>query len=220
VRLRRLLALVLAVGSLIFGLAACSSDDSAKSAGSAPAAADLAHASVIGEWAVKLKIDSQSPPVLDKSLKVGDEVTRQYVLEGGCNVDTVDCTVKRQSSAGESTEVWTREGPKLTYHVEAPVTLACTIDGKATPVAYDVSATFTLEVADAQQVGESWLATELAYTRDADLTPGATAAAKGCPTGKQTESGTGVPAQSSPATSAAPTTSATPTTGASQTTGP
>ena len=36
--------------------------------------------------------------------------------------------------------------------------------------------------------------------RDATLTPAA--AAKGCPIGKQTESGTGVPAPSSPATSA------------------
>jgi hypothetical protein len=212
VRFRRFVALVLALGSLALALAACG-DDSSKSAVPTPTAADLAGASVTGDWAVTLKIDSQSPPVLDDSLKVGDEVTREYVIAGGCNVDTVDCHVTRQSGAGSSTEVWTREGPKLTYHVEAPVTLPCTIDGKETPVDYNVTATFTLEVTDAQQVGESWLATELAYTRDADLTPGATAAAKGCPTGKQTESGTGVPAQSSPATTGAPTTGATQTSG-------
>ena len=63
------------------------------------------------------------------------------------------------------------QGSKLTYHVDAPVTLACTIDGKETPVDYDGSATFTLDVTDAQQVGETWLATELAYARDATLTP-------------------------------------------------
>ena len=91
-------------------------------------------------------------------------------------------------------------GSKLTYHVDAPVTLACTIDGKDTPVDYAASATFTLEVTDAEQVGETWMATELAYTRDCDADAGAAAAAKGCPTGKQTESGTGVPAPSSPAT--------------------
>jgi hypothetical protein len=205
-RRRPLLALVLALGALTTVMSACG-DDSAKSAVPTAASADLAGASVLGQWTVKLKIDSQSPPVLDSSLKVGDEVTRQYVLEGGCDVDTVDCNVKRQSSAGESAEVWTREGPKLSYHVEAPVTLACTIGGKDTPVEYTVSATFTLEVADAQQVGEKWLATELAYTRDADLTPGADAAAKGCPTGKQTESGTGVPAPSpSPSTTVSQTT--------------
>ncbi len=162
-----------------------------------------------------LNVDSQSPPVLDNSLKVGDEVTRQYLIAGGCNVDTVDCKVARQSGAGNSTERWTREGSKLTYHVDAPVTLPCTIDGKETPVDYDASATFTLEVTDAQQVGETWLATELAYSRDATLTPSATAAAKGCPTGKQTESGTGVPAEPSAATTAAPAT-----TTASSTTGP
>ena len=51
-----------------------------------------------------LNVDSQSPPVLDNSLKVGDEVTRQYLIAGGCNVDTVDCKVARQSGAGNSTE--------------------------------------------------------------------------------------------------------------------
>jgi len=200
------------VGALTVVLSACG-DDGSKSAVPVPAATDLATASVTGEWAVKLKIDSQSPPVLDSSLKAGDEVTREYVIAGGCNVDTVDCKVARQSGAGNSTEVWTREGSKLTYQVQAPVSLPCTIDGKETPVEYAVRATFTLEVTDAQQVGETWLATELTYARDATLTPTATAAAQGCPTGKQTESGTGVPAQSSPTTTAVPTTGATATTG-------
>jgi hypothetical protein len=207
------------VVALIVGLTACG-DDSSKSTVPEPTAADLASASVTGQWAVTLKVDSQSPPVLDESLKVGDEVTREYLIAGGCTVDAVQCKVARQSSAGTSTEVWTRQGSKLTYHVDAPVTLPCTIDGKETPVDYAVSATFTLEVTDAQQVGETWLATELAYARDATLTPSATAAAKGCPTGKQTESGTGVPSQSSPATTAAPSTGATETTGATGTTGP
>jgi hypothetical protein len=212
VRFGPLLALVLPISALILGLSACG-DDSSTATAPVPTADDLAGASVIGKWGVTLKIDSQAPPVLDTSLEVGDEVTREYELTGGCDVDTVDCNVKRQSGAGESTEVWTRQGSKLTYHVEAPVTLSCTIDGTDTPVDYSVSATFTLEVTDAQQVGEKWLATELAYTRDADLTPGTAAAAKGCPTGKQTESGTGVPAPASATTTAVPTTAASPTTG-------
>ncbi len=209
----RRLGSALALVALLVGLAACG-DDSSKSSAPEPTPDDLAGASVTGEWTVTLTIDTQTPPVLDDSVKAGDTLTRQYVLSGGCNVDTVDCEVRRQSAAGESTEVWTRTGAKLTYHNEAPVTLECSIDGTDTPVDYTARVTFTLEVTDAIQVGDTWMATELDYKRNAELVPGSAAAEKGCPTGTQTESGTGVPAQSSTET-----TGVTVTTVASSTTG-
>ncbi len=72
-----------------------------------------------------------------------------------------------------------------------------------------------MEITDAVQVGETWTATELAYKRTAEFAPDGAAAAKGCPTGTQTESGTGVPADTSTET-----TGGTVTTVGSSTTGP
>ncbi len=209
---------LLALVVLLVGLAACG-DDSSTSSSPAPTPDDLASASVTGTWVVTLTVDTQTPPVLDDSVKKGDTVTRQYVFAGGCNVDTVDCEVQRQSSAGQSNEVWTRTGATLTYHNEATVPLTCAIDGADTSVDHTARVTFTLEITDAVQVGEAWTATELAYKRTAELEPSAAAAAKGCPTGTQTESGTGVPAETSTETTTE-TTGGTVTTVGSSTTGP
>ena len=156
-----------------------------------------------GDWAVTLTIDTQTPPVLDDRIELGDTLTRHYVLSTACDSDTVDCKVNRESGVGTSSEVWTRTGSTLRLHVDAPVTVSCIIDGKDTPVQYDASVDFTLEVTDAVQVGDDWTATHLAYTRSAALAPGADAAAKGCKPGSQTESGAGTQASPSPVTTAA-----------------
>jgi hypothetical protein len=218
-RLFSALALV-ALVALLVGLAACG-DDSSTSSRPVPTPEDLASASVTGTWAVTLTVDTQTPPVLDNSVEKGATVTRQYVFAGGCNVDTVDCEVQRQSSAGQSNEVWTRAGATLSYHNEGTVALPCTIDGADTSVDHTARVTFTLEITDAVQVGETWTATELAYKRTAELAPSAAAAAKGCPTGTQTESGTGVPADTgTETTGVTETTGGTVTTVGSSTTGP
>ena len=66
-----------------------------------------------GDWAITLTIDTQTPPALDERLKQGDTVTRRYVLATGCDVDTPDCKVNRESGVGTSSEVWSRTGPLL-----------------------------------------------------------------------------------------------------------
>jgi hypothetical protein len=208
---------VIASVALTTGLVACSSDDSS-SATTAPVASaeDLAQAQVSGDWAVTLTIDTLTPPALDERIQLGDTLTRRYVLATGCDVpDTVDCKVARESGVGTSSEVWTRKGATLTYHVVAPVTVACVIDGTDTPTDYTATVDISLEVTDAVQVGDDWIAKTLDYKRSAQVQPGPDAEAKGCKAGTQTESGSGTPA----APAAPPTTAATATTGATQTTG-
>ena len=116
-----------------------------------------------GDWAITLTIDTQTPPALDERLKQGDTVTRRYVLATGCDVDSPDCKVNRESGVGTSSEVWSRTGPLLRLHVEAPVTVSCVIDGEDTPVEYTATVDFSLEVTDAVAVGDGWTATSLAY---------------------------------------------------------
>lgn len=176
-----------------------------------------------GDWAVTLTIDSQTPPLLDERIKLGDTLTRRYVLATACDLDTVDCKVSRESGAGTSSEVWMRSGPVLRLHVDAPVTVFCVVDGTDTPVDYTARVDFTLEVTDAVQVGDDWTATSLAYKRSADLLPSDAAAAQGCKPGSQTESGSATPTTTSPVTTAASpaTTAAGPaTTAATASTGP
>jgi hypothetical protein len=196
--------------------AGCGDDSAPTSSLPTPSADDLAGAKVNGAWEVALKIDSQTPPVLDDRIKAGDTLTRHYALSTGCNeVQSIECKVNRESGAGTSSEIWTRNGPTLRLHVEAPVTVDCEIDGKDTPVEYQAKVDFTLEVTDAIEIGDEWTATELAYARSASVEPGADAAAKGCRAGSQTESGTATQSQGAPSTTAAPGTTV-----ASATTGP
>ncbi len=214
---------MLAVVAVLLSLAACSDDSSSASTTPAASAEDLAKAQVSGDWAVTLTIDSQTPPLLDERIKLGDTLTRRYVIATGCDIDTVDCKVNRESGVGTSSEVWTRSGPALRLHVDAPVTVSCIIDGEDTPVDYTARVDFTLEVTGAVQVGDDWTATSLAYKRSADLLPSDAAAAKGCKAGSQTESGSAAPSTTSPVTTAAgpATTAAGPaTTASSATTGP
>jgi hypothetical protein len=208
-----LLAVVAVTAAL--SLAACSDDSSSASTTPAPTAEDLAQARVSGDWAITLTIDTQTPPALDERLKQGDTVTRRYVLATGCDVDSPDCKVSRESGVGTSSEVWSRTGPLLRLHVEAPVTVSCVIDGEDTPVEYTATVDFSLEVTDAVAVGDGWTATSLAYDRTADIEPGPDAAAKGCKPGSQTESGSGTAASPAPVTTA----QSPATTGATQTTG-
>lgn len=196
-------------------LAACSDDSSSASTTPAASAADLAQARVSGEWAITLTIDTQTPPALDERIKQGDTITRRYVLATGCDVDSSDCKVNRESGVGTSSEVWSRTGPLLRLHVEAPVTVSCIIEGEDTPVEYTATVDFSLEVTDAVEVGGGWTATSLAYHRSADIEPSPDAAAKGCTAGSQTESGSGTAATPGPVTTAQPPA----TTGATQTTG-
>ena len=132
-----------------------------------------------GDWAITLTIDTQTPPALDERLKQGDTITRRYVLATGCDVDTPDCKVNRESGVGTSSEVWSRTGPMLRLHVEAPVTVSCVIDGEDTPVEYTATVDFSLEVTDAVAVGDGWTATSLAYDRTADIEPGPDAGSQG-----------------------------------------
>jgi len=197
--------------TLLLALVACS-DDSSKTSGPAPSPSDLANAQVIGAWKLALTVDSLTPPALDPNVKQGDKLTRLYDLGRGCNVDTTDCKVVRDTAAGKSDEIWTRAGPTLTYSAQGPVTVSCNKDGTDTPVDYIARATFTLTVTDAIQVGDQWVATDLAYTRKAELVPSGTGASVGCPSGTQVESGTAVPTSgtASPNTSAAPNSSTAP----------
>ncbi|RPI10118.1 MAG: hypothetical protein EHM63_03625, partial [Actinobacteria bacterium] len=180
---RRVLAFC-AVALLV--VSACGGDDSS-SDNTVPqaSAADLAAAHVSGPWTVTITIDTQTPPAIDPSIAVGDVLERQFVLGNGCNVDTGDCSVIRESAAGQSSETWTRQGGVLTYRVELPVTLECEVDGEAKEIEHAVRATITLTVTDAILLGDGWTATAMAYAREAEATP----TVAGCPTGLQTESG-------------------------------
>jgi hypothetical protein len=171
-------------------LSACGGDDSSsEDTLPQPSEADLASADVSGRWTVTITIDTQEPPVLDDSIAVGDVLERQFVLGNGCNVDTSDCRVDRESAAGQSSEIWTRQGDVLTYQVEAPVSLLCEVDGDEKQTEHTARATITLTVTDAILLGDDWTATEMAYAREAELVP----ITEGCPTGVQTETGTAVP---------------------------
>ena len=178
---------MLAVASAL-ALSACGGDDSGNALPQ-PAEADLAAAHVGGPWTVTITIDTQEPPVLDDAIAVGDVLERHFVLGNGCNVDTSDCSVNRESAAGQSSETWTRQGAVLTYRAELPVSLPCEVDGEEKSTEHTVRATITLTIIDAILLGDEWTATEMAYARGAELVP----TTEGCPTGTQTESGTAVP---------------------------
>jgi hypothetical protein len=191
----------LAVG--LFVLSACGGDDSSTESTLPQASeADLEAAHVSGPWTVTITIDSQTPPVLDNSIAVGDVLERQFVLGNGCNVDTSDCNVDRESAAGQSSETWTRRGAVLTYEVEAPVSLLCDVDGEEKETEHTVRATITLTVTDAILLGDEWTATGMAYAREAEVAP----TTEGCPTGAQIESGTAVPGTAASDTTAPDTT--------------
>ena len=149
-----------------------------------------------------ITIDTQTPPPIDEAIAVGDVLERQFVLGNGCNVDTGDCSVNRESAAGPSTETWTRQGAVLTYHIEAPVSAPCVVEGEEKAIEHTARATTTLTVTDAVLLGDEWTATEMTYSRDAEVVP----TTEGCPTGTQTESGTAVPGTAVPDTTVPDTT--------------
>ena len=162
-------------------VSACGGDDSS-SENTVPQAseADLAAAHVSGPWTVTITIDTQTPPAIDPSIAVGDVLERQFVLGNGCNVDTGDCSVIRESAAGQSSETWTRQGGVLTYRVELPVTLECEVDGEAKETEHTARATITLTVTDAILLGDEWTATAMAYAREAEAIPTVEGARPGC----------------------------------------
>ena len=159
---------------------------------------------VSGDWAITLTIDTPDPAV--PSTSGSSRATRS--LAGMCSRRAATSTPRLQGQPRVGCRAFVRGVDRarvrlLRCHVEAPVTVSCSIDGKDTPVDYTATVDFTWRSPTRWRSADGWTATALAYARTADIEPGPDAAAKGCPSrGSQTESGSGTAASPAPVTTA------------------